>query len=143
MCKHGGSLLRKCGVLVGGYSKSSRLVVVVTSSGFSTTLFYFLPFFTLLCYVCVCVRAVCGLFGCCVLLYITTRSSSTPIWEKTFFPTGIPRWRQRKTTKKKEKFVRLVVAFDSGHSDPPPGRRYIPPCKMFGVSRVRQSTVSH
>jgi hypothetical protein len=65
---------------IAGYSKSSRLVVVVTSSmGFQhNPLFYFLPFL-LFCVMCVCVLF-CGLFGCCVLLY----TSSTPIWEKTF-----------------------------------------------------------
>ena len=85
-----------------------------------------------MCYVlCVCVLfCVAYLVVAC---YYIPGAVAPPIWEKRLFPTGIPRWRQRKTTKKKteEKFVRLVVAFDSGHSDPPPGRRYVK-SKMFG-----------
>ena len=73
-----------------------------------------------MCYVlCVCVLfCVAYLVVAC---YYIPGAAAPPIWEKRLFPTGIPRWRQRKT----EKFVRLVVAFDSGHSDPPPARTTI------------------
>ena len=92
--------------------------------------------------VCVCALFVAYLVVACY--YISPpEAAAPPFGRRRFFRREFHDGDNERRQKKTEKFVRLVVAFDSGHSDPPPGRRYIPPCKMFGVSRVRQSTVSH
>lgn len=111
---------------IAGYSKSSRLVVT-SSMGFQHNPLLLPSLFTLLCYVCVC--AVCGLVGCCVLLYTTTRSSSAPHLGEDFFRREFHDGDNERRQKKKDGKICASRCRFRFRSFRPAARTTI--CKMF------------